>query len=112
MTTFLVKTENAEKDTVYFEVYYNHDHHNNYIDLEINKHPLTEKYTQMGYSAPVVVASYDKPISKELSRIEEILPNAKKNRKGFPMQYYDLIEKKNKLSLAADIIASDSFVVA
>ena len=110
MTKFLVKTENTEKAAVYFEVDYVSDHYNNYIDATISEHPLTQKYVNMGYSIPVVIASYDNPISEELLKIEKMLPQAKKNLKGFPMYYYDLIKKKTQLTVAYELIKSDSFV--
>lgn len=107
---FLVKMTKQD-DEIYFIVPYLHDHYNNYINQTIAADPKTKAYKEKGYEYPTVVASFDGLISQELQKIENLLPDAEKNRKGFPAQYWDLVNKKKELIQAAEIRLSDKFVV-
>lgn len=110
MTTFLVKTENGN-DTVYFEVQYNEDHHNNYVNSVISDHALTQEFVAKGYSFPSVVASYEVSIQEDYAKAYDQLTRAEKHKKGFPAQYYDALKKTKQLMEAISIVESDMFVI-
>ena len=108
MTVFIFKMEkdaiNTDKDTIFFEMYYNpKTHYPELLSRLVKEHPVTVEYKAMGYVGPVSETQYIKNWEEELSSIDDEIANREIHKKGFPVQYYDAVKIKDKLLRAKEL---------
>lgn len=111
MTVFIFKMEkdaiNSGKGSVFFEMSYNPEiHYPEYLKRLMKEHPVTVEYKAKGYVGPVTETQYINDWEEELSKIDEEIAMREPNKKGFPVQYYDAVRKKEKLLRAKELYES------
>jgi hypothetical protein len=102
MTVFIFKLEkdaiNSGKGSVFFEMSYNpKNHYPEYLSRLMREHPVTLEYREKGYVGPVSETQYIKDWEEELSNIDDEIAMRLPHKKGFPVQYYDAVRKKETL---------------
>lgn len=108
MTVFVFKMEkdaiNSGKGSVFFEMRYNpRTHYPEYLSRLMKEHPVTVEYRAQGYVGPVAEASYIEDWKEELSKVDDEIAMREPHKKGFPVQYYDAIRKKETLLRAKEL---------
>jgi len=102
MTVFIFKMQkdafNSNKDVVFFEMSYNpQTHYPEYLNRLMDEHPVTVEYKAKGYVGPISEAGYVKDWEDELSKVDAEIAMRLPHKKGFPVQYYDAVNKKERL---------------